>query len=240
MVCIRYLGFREGVYSVKMSGDLTHLLSSSSRLDTDVTFNLQSVSFPAHKCILANALPAFHTLFFGCEADPLLYSVDVEVVSPQAFRVFLHQVYGRTVEVDTLSFHTLVELHWLAVNYQDGRFITQLVSKMEEMVERQTEYETLSWWQDLVITYKVDKLQLVLENKRTTGNINGKDLETVVEVAGDKYIGCKVRSFSEIGYLLWRGLNYIITELLTYGINLGLNKTLLICSFTFGLNHTIY
>ena len=177
-----------------MSGDLTHLLSSSSRLPTDITFNLQSVTFPAHKAILATALPAFDDLFFGNEADPLLYEIDVEYVGPHAFRVFIHHVYGQTVELDTYSFHTLVELHWLAVNYQDDRFITQLVSKMEEMVERQTNYETLTWWEDLVITYKVDKLQLILAYKRNTVKIEDNNLETAMEVSGDKYIGFKVRS----------------------------------------------
>ena len=151
------------------------------------------MTFPAHKSILATALPAFDALFFGDEADPLLYEVDVEYVGPQAFRVFIHHLYGQTVELDTYSFHTLVELHWLAVNYQDERFITQLVSRMEEMVERQTDYETLTWWEDMVITYKVDKLQLILANKRNTVKIEDNNLETAMEVSGDKYFGFKVR-----------------------------------------------
>ena len=136
-----------------MLGDFTKLLSSKSQLPTDVTFNLHSGTFSAHKAVLAHSLPVFDALFYGEEADPLLYKVDVEIVSPSSFRVFLHHVYGATVELDTLSFHTLVELHWLAVKYQDESFITQLVSKIEEMVERETNYETLTLWEDLVTKY---------------------------------------------------------------------------------------
>ena len=59
-----------------MPGDMTSLLSPSSRLATDVIFLVQSVSIPAHKAILATALPAFDDMFFGDKANRLLETVD--------------------------------------------------------------------------------------------------------------------------------------------------------------------
>ena len=96
-------------------GNIKHLLSSSSRLQTDVTFVLHSGTFAAHKAVLAGCLPVFDGLFYGDEADRSLEKVNLEFVSLSAFRIFMNHVYGSEIELDSLSFRTLVELNWLAV-----------------------------------------------------------------------------------------------------------------------------
>ena len=68
-----------------MCGDFTKLLSSKSRMPTDVTFKVQSVQFTAQKAFLAHCLPVFDDLFYGEEADPSLYEVDVPIVSALSF-----------------------------------------------------------------------------------------------------------------------------------------------------------
>ena len=80
--------------------------------------------------------------------------------------MFLYHVYGAPVEVDTLSFHTLVGLYSLCMEYEVEGLRTVLVARMEALVQIQTKYETVVDWLDLVTKYKVDKLQILLEEKR--------------------------------------------------------------------------
>ena len=80
--------------------------------------------------------------------------------------MFLHHLYGAPVEVDTLSFHTLVGLYSLCMEYEVEGLRTVLVARMEALVQIQTKYETVVDWLDLVTKYKVDKLQILLEEKR--------------------------------------------------------------------------
>jgi len=121
----------------------------------------------AHKAILATAGTAFDKMFFGDKADRLLDTITVETdVNPQVFRLFLHHMYGAAVEVDTLSFHTLVGLYSLCMEYEMERLRTDLVARMKELVEIQTKYETVVDWLELVTKHKVDKLQILLQEKR--------------------------------------------------------------------------
>ena len=134
-------------------------LSVHSRLPTDVTFLVQSVSIPAHKPLLATGLTAFDCMFYGPESDPNLTHVDIEAVSPESFLLFLHHVYGKTIHMELVKFQTLAELYWLAVNYQDDSLRNNLVSRMKNMVENLTEYHILTEFQELIVRFNVEELR---------------------------------------------------------------------------------
>merc|ERR1711989_61072 len=138
-----------------MCGDFTKLLSSKSRMPTDVTFKVQSVQFAAQKAFLAHCLPVFDDLFYGVEADPSLYEIDVPIVSALSFQIFLFHVYGSTIELDNVNYHTLLELKWLAVNYRDESFKNQLICKIEGKKEREIDVDLLKMFDDLFSKYTV-------------------------------------------------------------------------------------
>ena len=97
-----------------MSGDMTHFLLPTSRLPTDVTFLVGGAEVTAHRSILATALPAFDSMFYGPEVGAGA-RVEVEGASPDTFKLFLHHAYGRRVEVEALvDLRVLVELATLA------------------------------------------------------------------------------------------------------------------------------
>ena len=77
-----------------MSTDLTHFLAPTFRMATDVRFLVRGgAECSAHKSILATALEAFDTMFY--KAGIATNTVEVEDVGPEAFQLFLHDVYGR-------------------------------------------------------------------------------------------------------------------------------------------------
>ena len=99
-----------------MSGDMTHFLLPTSRLPTDVTFSVGGAEVAAHTSLLATALPAFDAMFFGPDAEVRAPArVEVEGVALNTFKLFLHHVYGRRVEVEALvELRVMVELTTLA------------------------------------------------------------------------------------------------------------------------------
>ena len=88
--------------------------------------------------------------------------------------MFLHHVYGAPLEVDTLSFHTLVGLYCLCMEYEVEGLPTVLLPRIEPLIHTQTKYETVVDCLDLVARYKLDKLHILLEKKR-------KDLKEKVD-----------------------------------------------------------
>ena len=58
-------------------GDLTHFLLPSSRIGTDVTFEVSGREVAAHKSFLAAAHSAFEEIFYGVEAEANLNRVRV-------------------------------------------------------------------------------------------------------------------------------------------------------------------
>ena len=92
--------------------DLSHFLLPSSRLAPDVVFLVgqERERVPAHRGILATALPAFDEMFFGPDSSTAS-EVTVEEVDSGAFRLFLQHVYGKRMELAAdPDFTTLAQL----------------------------------------------------------------------------------------------------------------------------------
>ena len=99
------------------SPDLSHFLLPSSRLAPDIAFLVgqEGERGPAHRGILATALPAFDGMFFGPDSSTA-DEVMVEQVDPGAFRLFLLRVYGKRMELAAdPDFTTMAQLFRFAV-----------------------------------------------------------------------------------------------------------------------------
>ena len=99
------------------SPDLSHFLLPSSRLAPDIAFLVgqEGERVPAHRGILATALPAFDGMFFGPDSSTA-DEVMVEQVDPGAFRLFLLHVYGKRMELAAdPDFTTMAQLFRFAV-----------------------------------------------------------------------------------------------------------------------------
>ena len=155
-----------------MLGNIKKYLSPSSRLKTDVTFVLRSGTFPAHKIFLSVSLPVLYELFYGENADRTLEKVNLEFASLSSFTIFMNHVYGSEMEVDSLSFRTLVELNWLAVKYDDETFSNVLIPKMEVMKEKQNDGLILKLWEELGSKFAVllDSLDNGKESESSGGS----------------------------------------------------------------------
>ena len=154
-----------------MLGNIKKYLSPSSRLKTDVTFVLRSGTFAAHKIFLSVSLLVFYELFYGEKADRTLEKVNLEFASLSSFTIFMNHVYGSEMEVDSLSFRTLVELNWIALKYGDEAFSNVLIPKMELMKEKQNDVSILKLWEELGSKYAA--LLEIVDNGKESESIGG-------------------------------------------------------------------
>ena len=164
-------------------GNIKKYLSPSSRLKTDVTFVLRSGTFAAHKAFLAGCLPVFDGLFYGEKADRSLEKVNLELVSLSSFTIFMNHVYGSEMEVDSLSFQTLVEMNWIALKYGDKAFSSVLIPKLELMKEKQKDASILKLWKELDLNYAA--LLEIVDNGKESESIGGNKDCFGKEIAGD-------------------------------------------------------
>ena len=78
----------------------------------------------------------FDELFYDKNADGTLEKVNLEFASLLSLTIFVNHVYGLEMEVDSLSFRTLVEMNWIALKYGDKAFSSVLIPKLELMKEK--------------------------------------------------------------------------------------------------------
>ena len=167
-----------------MSGDLTHFLAPSSRLPSDITFHVKDQTFPAHKPILAAALPVFDSLFFGSEADRSLILIEVvEEISPEAFQLFLWHSYGRKIEVEKLQFGDLAELHSLAWQYGDGSLKVQMATLLEHRLAEEIKLGGLVEKRGVIKKHKMERLQELLEDKMKEVSVDEENFDVIFELA---------------------------------------------------------
>ena len=168
----------------RMSGDLTHFLAPSSRLPSDITFYVKDQTFPAHKAILATALPAFDDLFFGPEANPSLTSITLgEIISPAAFHLFLWHNYGQQVEVAGLQLATLAELYSLARQYLEESLMKKTNIAMEKLISMEMKPTNLIEYRELIEKHKVEQLLELMETKMKTVSLDEESFDTFLGLA---------------------------------------------------------
>ena len=132
---------------------------------------LRNGTFAAHKVFLAECLPVFDELFYGKNADRTLEKVNLEFASLLSFTIFVNHVYGLEMEVDSLSFRTLVEMNWIALKYGDKAFSSVLIPKLELMKEKQKDASILKLWKELDLNYAA--LLEIVDNGKESESIGG-------------------------------------------------------------------
>ena len=134
-----------------MNHNLLHNLSPSSRLPTDVIFDVfpsssSPVQIHAHKCFLADGSDVFDKMFYqdGAPkeaADKVI--VCVENIEEEIFRKFLNHIYGEKVVVDELiGYESVMEMLVLVEKYNIKDMKEALLLRMKsQVVDEKTSWE---------------------------------------------------------------------------------------------------
>ncbi|KAJ4765592.1 BTB/POZ/MATH-domain protein [Rhynchospora pubera] len=118
---------------------------------TDVSFNVNGVTFDAHKCVLATRSPVFRAQFFGPMKVKMNESIEIKDMKPSVFKSMLHFIYSDSVaELEeaggnrdasvVLAQHLLVAADWFGLE----RLKQLCERKMYELIDANNVATTLT------------------------------------------------------------------------------------------------
>merc|ERR1719481_1458583 len=159
------------------SSDFSDWLSPNSRLPSDIVLRVEASTpegemivacISGHRAIIVKAIPSLDGVLF--ETRPPVQELKVKALHGKAgikaFKIFILYVYGRKIKMEEISgFPLLLNLAELGRIYDCQEVRDMAVTRMEELLEQESDYEALTIISSLTANLDLEGIKSSLTTK---------------------------------------------------------------------------